>query len=399
MRTVLGNATDPLLPEGLDAVLIVNAYHEMDDPAKPEVILTLLGNIARSLKPQGRLGVVDFLPGSGGPGPAAEDRVNPETVIKSAEAAGLFLQSREVIPPFQFILVFGKVRAAAPSAVTDHAHHAPVPTALTIAGSDSGGGAGIQADLKTFAALGVYGTSAITAITAQNTVGVTAVEPLPADLVVAQIEAVAGDITLHATKTGMLANAAIVEAVAAAIEELELPNVVVDPVMVAKSGDRLLDDDAVQTLRVELLPLALVVTPNIPEAEVLSGRRIVSLEDAREAARAIHALGARAVIVKGGHAAGDDSSICCSTASGSPSSGPRASRRATPTAPAARLPPRSPLASRPDGRCRRRRAGAGLRGRRDSARACHRSRARSAGPFLAIPFRYAPSCGPAILNP
>ena len=190
--------------------------------------------------------------------------------------------------------------------MTDHAHHAPVPTALTIAGSDSGGGAGIQADLKTFAAFGVYGTSAIAAITAQNTVGVTAVEPIPADLVVAQIEAVAGDITLHAIKTGMLANAAIVEAIAAAIEDLELPNIVVDPVMVAKSGDRLLDDDAVQTLRVELLPLALVVTPNIPEAEVLSGRRIVSLEDAREAARAIHALGARAVIVKGGHAAGDD---------------------------------------------------------------------------------------------
>ena len=108
VRTVLGKATDPLLPEGLDAVILMNAYREMDDPAKPEVILTLLGNIARSLKPQGRLGVADFLPGSGGPGPAAEDRVNPETVIKSAEAAGLFLQSREVIPPFQFILVFAR---------------------------------------------------------------------------------------------------------------------------------------------------------------------------------------------------------------------------------------------------------------------------------------------------
>ena len=118
--------------------------------------------------------------------------------------------------------------------------------ALTIAGSDSGGGAGIQADLKTFAALGVYGTSAITAITAQNTIGVIASLPLPADLVTAQIEAVAGDIAIHATKIGMLATAAIVEAVAAAIEELELPLVVVDPVMLAKSGDRLLDDDGVQ---------------------------------------------------------------------------------------------------------------------------------------------------------
>jgi hydroxymethylpyrimidine/phosphomethylpyrimidine kinase len=182
----------------------------------------------------------------------------------------------------------------------------PIRSALTIAGSDSGGGAGIQADLKTFAAWGVYGTSAVTAITAQNTIGVTAVEPLPGDLVAAQIEAVAGDIELHATKTGMLANAAIVVVVAAAIEELDLPNLVVDPVMVAKSGDRLLDADAIEMLRVELLPRARVVTPNIPEAETLSGRGIGSLEAARDAARAIHALGAKAVVVKGGHAPGDE---------------------------------------------------------------------------------------------
>ncbi len=179
-------------------------------------------------------------------------------------------------------------------------------TVLTIAGSDSGGGAGIQADLKTFAAWGIYGTSAITAVTAQNTIGVMAAQPLAADLVAAQIEAVASDIELHATKTGMLATAAIVEVVAAAIENLELPNVVVDPVMVAKSGDRLLDDDAIQTMRVELLPRARVVTPNIPEAEALSGRVIGSLHDAREAARIIHALGARAVVIKGGHAVGDE---------------------------------------------------------------------------------------------
>jgi len=174
-------------------------------------------------------------------------------------------------------------------------------TALTIAGSDSGGGAGIQADLKTFAALGVYGTSAITAVTAQNTMGVTAAAALEADFVTAQIEAVAGDIAIHATKIGMLANAAIVEAVVAAIEDLELPLVVLDPVMIAKSGDRLLDEDGMLALRSELLPLARVVTPNLPEAEALSGRRIASVADAREAARMIHAMGARAVIVKGGH--------------------------------------------------------------------------------------------------
>lgn len=181
-----------------------------------------------------------------------------------------------------------------------------IPTALTIAGSDSGGGAGIQADLKTFAALGVYGTSAITAVTAQNTQGVTAIEALSSEIVTAQVEAVAGDIDVHATKIGMLANAAIVEAVAASIQELDLPLVVVDPVMVAKSGDRLLDADAVMALRVELLPLALVVTPNLPEAEALAGMQIASLRDVQEAARRIHALGPRAVVIKGGHGAGAD---------------------------------------------------------------------------------------------
>jgi hydroxymethylpyrimidine/phosphomethylpyrimidine kinase len=177
-------------------------------------------------------------------------------------------------------------------------------TALTIAGSDSGAGAGLQADLKTFAALGVYGTSAVTAITAQNTMGVTTWTALAADLVTAQIEAVAGDIEIHATKIGMLATAAIVEAVVATIEEVELPLVVVDPVMVSKSGHRLLDDDGVLALRRELLPLARVVTPNLPEAEELSGRRIESLGEARDAARRIRDLGASAVIVKGGHGTG-----------------------------------------------------------------------------------------------
>ena len=175
-------------------------------------------------------------------------------------------------------------------------------TALTIAGSDSSGGAGIQADLKTFAAFGLYGASAITAITVQSTKGVEAVAPLSADLVTAQIEAVAGDLVLHATKIGMLATAAIVEAVAAAIEELELPLVVVDPVLVSTSGERLLDVDGVQTLCLELMPLARVVTPNIPEAEALSGRRIGSAQQAREAARRIHDMGAASVIITGGHA-------------------------------------------------------------------------------------------------
>ena len=173
--------------------------------------------------------------------------------------------------------------------------------ALTIAGSDSSGGAGIQADLKTFAAFGVYGATAITAITAQSTLGVEAAAPLSADLVTAQIEAVAGDFTIDATKIGMLANAAIVEAVAAAIAELDLPLVVLDPVLVSSSGARLLDEDGVRALRAELLPHARVITPNIPEAEALGGRRIQSPEDAREAARRIHAMGAAAVIITGGH--------------------------------------------------------------------------------------------------
>src|SRR5262245_48644744 len=174
-------------------------------------------------------------------------------------------------------------------------------TALTIAGSDSSGGAGIQADLKTFAAFGLYGASAITAVTAQSTKGVEAIAPLSADLVSAQIEAVASDLAIDATKIGMLANAAIVEAVAAAIEELDLPLVVVDPVLVSTGGQRLLDDDGVRALCAELIPLARVVTPNIPEAEALSGKRIVTMADAREAARRIHDIGARAVIITGGH--------------------------------------------------------------------------------------------------
>jgi hydroxymethylpyrimidine/phosphomethylpyrimidine kinase len=185
--------------------------------------------------------------------------------------------------------------------------------ALTVAGSDSGAGAGIQADLKTFAAHGIYGTCAVTAVTAQNTQGVVCWQALEADLVTAQIEAVVGDIGVDAVKIGMLANAAIAEAVAAAIRDLDLPQVVVDPVMIAKGGDRLVSDEGVATIRSELLRLAHVVTPNIPEAEVLAGTSIHSLADMHAAATRILRLGARVVLVKGGHLTGPESVDVCAT--------------------------------------------------------------------------------------
>ena len=176
-----------------------------------------------------------------------------------------------------------------------------MPVALTIAGSDSGGGAGIQADLKTFAALGVHGTSAITAITAQNTLTVTAIHEVPVRVIRAQIDAVVEDIGMQAAKTGMLASAEIIEAVSAAIREHGITNLVVDPVMVAKGGARLLHNDAIAALYRYLLPLAAVVTPNIPEAEVILGRSIATLNDRRQAARDLLEIGPRAVVVKGGH--------------------------------------------------------------------------------------------------
>ncbi|HET7420726.1 MAG TPA: bifunctional hydroxymethylpyrimidine kinase/phosphomethylpyrimidine kinase [Candidatus Dormibacteraeota bacterium] len=175
--------------------------------------------------------------------------------------------------------------------------------ALTVAGSDSGGGAGVQADLKTFAALGVHGTSAITAITAQNTVGVSDILELPTSLIRAQIDAVVMDIGVQAAKTGMLASAAIIESVAEAVEQHRIRNLVVDPVMVAKGGAKLLRDDAVEALRGRLLPLAAVITPNLPETQVLLGREIRTVDERRAAARELVSLGARAAVVKGGHAA------------------------------------------------------------------------------------------------
>ena len=173
--------------------------------------------------------------------------------------------------------------------------------ALTIAGSDSGGGAGIQADLKTFAALGVFGTSAITAITAQNTLGVTAVAEVPVEVINDQIEAVVSDIGVNAVKTGMLSSTEIVECVADAAERLELTPLVVDPVMVAATGAQLLRDEAVESVKNRMVPIATVVTPNIPEAEVLTGVEIGSVDDMELAGGELVTMGADAAVVKGGH--------------------------------------------------------------------------------------------------
>jgi hydroxymethylpyrimidine/phosphomethylpyrimidine kinase len=177
--------------------------------------------------------------------------------------------------------------------------------ALTIAGSDSGGGAGAQADLKAFAAMGVFGASAITALTAQNTQGVRGVWPVPASFVVAQVEAVLDDLPVAAVKTGMLATAEVVAAVAALAAAGRLPHLVVDPVMVASSGDRLLQEAAERSYVDLLLPHAAVLTPNLLEAQVLLGASIGTLAEQREAARALAALGPRVVVVKGGHAVAD----------------------------------------------------------------------------------------------
>lgn len=180
-----------------------------------------------------------------------------------------------------------------------------VPRALTIAGSDSGGGAGIQADLKTFSALGVFGMSAITALTAQNTTGVYAVHEVPPEVVARQVDVVVEDIGVDAAKTGMLSSAAIIEAVADRVRHHRLERLVVDPVMVAKSGAPLLRPEAQEALRRQLLPLALVVTPNLPEAEALTGRRAEDAGQMREVARALRDLGPRTVLLKGGHLRGE----------------------------------------------------------------------------------------------
>ena len=180
-----------------------------------------------------------------------------------------------------------------------------IPIALTIAGSDSGGGAGIQADLKTFAMHCVHGASALTCVTAQNTQGVTRVDALPAEAVVAQIDAVTSDLTVLATKTGMLLNQEIIEAVAFQVQRLGLKNLVVDPVMVSRTGAQLIDNQAVASLKNLLIPLSAIVTPNRYEAQLITGLELHSLGDMQEAARRIQQLGATNVLVKGGGMAGE----------------------------------------------------------------------------------------------
>ena len=182
------------------------------------------------------------------------------------------------------------------------------PTALTIAGSDSSGGAGIQADLKTFAALGVYGASAITALTAQNTKGVTGIHPVPPEFLRGQIDAVFSDLEIGAVKIGMVAQLASIDAIAEALTRWSPKHVVLDPVMVATSGDRLLAADAVEALRTKLIPLASIITPNLPEAAALLNEPVAARESAIESqGQRLLALGCPAVLIKGGHGQGSDS--------------------------------------------------------------------------------------------
>jgi hydroxymethylpyrimidine/phosphomethylpyrimidine kinase len=194
--------------------------------------------------------------------------------------------------------------------VPDHAagRTMTTPAALTIAGSDSSGGAGIQADLKTFAALGVYGASVVTALTAQNTQGVTAIHQVPADFVTAQIDAVFADLEVGAVKIGMVADLAVIDAIAAGLQRWSPRHVVLDPVMVATSGDRLLAEDAVAALRAKLVPHAAILTPNLPEAAALLNEPMASSEAAIESqGRRLLALGCPAVLIKGGHGQGSES--------------------------------------------------------------------------------------------
>ena len=176
-----------------------------------------------------------------------------------------------------------------------------VNKALTIAGSDSGGGAGIQADLKTFQELGVFGMSALTAVTAQNTTGVQGVFPMDADAVVSQIRSIGEDLSPDAVKTGMLFNAEIIERVSREIERYQWKNIVIDPVMIAKGGASLLQEEAISAMKEYLIPLSMIITPNIPEAQVLTGLTINTVESKKEAAIKLYEMGAKHVIIKGGH--------------------------------------------------------------------------------------------------
>lgn len=180
---------------------------------------------------------------------------------------------------------------------------------MTVAGSDSGGGAGIQADLKTFAALKIFGTSAITAVTVQNSLGVSGIHSVPPETVKAQILAVGRDFPLDAVKTGMLGNRADISAAAEGLAELGIKKIVVDPVMVAQSGDSLLEADAVEAVKSIIVPMAMIVTPNLPEAEKLTGAAVRTVEDMKDAAAQIAKLGCGAVLVKGGHLGGEPETI------------------------------------------------------------------------------------------
>ena len=176
-----------------------------------------------------------------------------------------------------------------------------IPVSLTIAGSDSGGGAGIQADLKTFSALGTFGCSVITAVTAQNTTGVYGIHEIPLDIIESQIDAVLNDLNPNVIKTGMLASIEVIKLISEKIKSSKTKNIVVDPVMIAKGGDKLIQDNAIGHLISELLPLSTVVTPNIPEAEVLSHMSISNTQDIESAAKIIHKMGPDFVVIKGGH--------------------------------------------------------------------------------------------------
>jgi hydroxymethylpyrimidine/phosphomethylpyrimidine kinase len=184
-----------------------------------------------------------------------------------------------------------------------------IPKALTIAGSDPSGGAGIQADLKTFSALRVYGMAVIAALTAQNTLGVASIMPVPAGMLKSQLDTLLSDIRPEAAKTGMLSTAANVELVAAKVREYGLTTLVVDPVMLATSGASLLEPDAQLVFRKKLLPLALLITPNLDEARTLTGKQVATVDDMEEAALHVHGMGARNVLVKGGHLDGDSTDV------------------------------------------------------------------------------------------
>ncbi len=189
-------------------------------------------------------------------------------------------------------------------------HHKAYRRVLTIAGSDSGGGAGIQADLKTIAANGCYGMSVITALTAQNTLGVTGIHAVPVDFVAAQMEAVLSDIGVDAVKIGMLFSPELIRAVAEKLRQFNIRTIVLDPVMVAQSGDKLLQDEAVEALKEHLIPLAELITPNLPETSVLLGREIFTTSDIEGAAIELAAMGCANVLIKGGHLEGGDSDDC-----------------------------------------------------------------------------------------